>query len=389
MKKVLLVSCFERSGGAEVVFNHTKRLLLDSGRYEVDTFIGATSHCLPKSPLEYIWSMEFAKGIKEKLNQFEPDVVHIHGLYHLLSPSILQSIEKYKHQKRLQVIYTAHDYHLINPSSGMLSYTFANIPVMMPEKLGLANILMNRLDFRGWHYSLLKKLQWFLAYKIFNLRRVIDKVLCPSFYMKSLIDINAVGLSTFVVRNPIDVSYDSVIEEKQSCVEGGMLKLVFLGRLSKEKGLANFLMALSEIERSHYLLDIYGDGDEVEDLERLLVKLNLGPNVRIMGYLENSVLRTRLMNYDALVLPSTWYENSPLALVEGALSGLKLMTMNYGGMKETAQLCGNYVLLSPDFSNLEDSMHALMVSDFVDNTLKIKAAFSPERYLEQIESLYR
>ena len=46
-----------------------------------------------------------------------------------------------------------------------------------------------------------------------------------------------------------------------------------------------------------------------------------------------------MKNYNAFVLPSTWYENAPLSIVEAAMSGLRILTVNEGGMKEMGELC--------------------------------------------------
>ena len=56
---------------------------------------------------------------------------------------------------------------------------------------------------------------------------------------------------------------------------------------------------------------------------------------------------SRLPLYDAFVLPSCCYENAPLSIIEAVASGLYILTMNYGGMKELAQIVGNYYFINP------------------------------------------
>jgi glycosyltransferase involved in cell wall biosynthesis len=388
MKRVLLVSCYERSGGAELVCKHTKDLLIKCGRYEVEAFTGAPTHERPKGPQDYIWSFRFARQMRRKLEEFRPNVIHIHGFYHLLSPSVLWEIHLYKKHNSVSVFYTAHDYHLVSPNSGMLSYTPENKPVMLSQHLTVRDLFFKRLDHRGWRFSVAKKAQWFLAYRMFQLMRVFDKVFCPSAFMKATVDANIDNVDTVIVRNPINFCQHSMVQANASLADSEAIRLIFLGRLSREKGILELLSALAGIKSTNFVFHIFGEGDEFENIRRRIDSLELGDKVQLMGFLSNAEARERLAGYDILVLPSLWYENSPLSLVEGALSGLRLITMGYGGMQETAMICGNYELLRADFSNLEEVLAAAKNKGFVNNIQHILDTYSSSKYLATIEQHY-
>ena len=65
-----------------------------------------------------------------------------------------------------------------------------------------------------------------------------------------------------------------------------------------------------------------------------LTKKIINPNIHIMGELENKDKRKAFEEIDVLIVPSLWYENSPLVIAEAFLSKIPVITSNIGGMAE-------------------------------------------------------
>ena len=59
------------------------------------------------------WSFQAKKNIKKLINQENADLVHLHNIYHQISPSILPAIKK----AGLPIVMTVHDFKLIDPHS--------------------------------------------------------------------------------------------------------------------------------------------------------------------------------------------------------------------------------------------------------------------------------
>ena len=107
------------------------------------------------------------------------------------------------------------------------------------------------------------------------------------------------------------------------------------------------------------------------------------------------LLLKELERNDVLVLPSIWYENAPLSLAEGAFMNMRLITANYGGMKEMAELCGGAYLMNPqDTDSVKDAVtrcYADTVSEAPLNgrdTEMLRAVFSADNYINKLIDIY-
>src|SRR5262245_61722734 len=63
-----------------------------------------------------IWSTSARRGLAKTLRDFKPDVVHMHNVYHQLSPSVVAACR----DAGVPVVMTLHDYKLACPSYQML-----------------------------------------------------------------------------------------------------------------------------------------------------------------------------------------------------------------------------------------------------------------------------
>ncbi len=389
MKKILYINDFKEGGGAEQVLALTIALLRDY--YEVRSFYGADKIISAETVLGYIYSGVYKKKLQIVLQDYKPDIIHLKNYYHILSPSILAAIYLYKKHSLtpVKVIMTAHDYHLLAPNSGYTCFSWLGNSLCRLEKLPTGWIAcFRKWDRRGLGYSVAKLLQWLFAYKIKKLDRVIDILVAPSAFLAQILTGKFPKKQVVVVRNPLP-GLRPVCTEPPAVVtrrSPGPLLLVFCGRLSAEKGLLPLLEALADISFD-YRLTIIGDGDERSQLEAAVVKFSLQKKVFLLGRLEHSAAMAQMKKNEVLLLPSLWYENAPLSLVEGALQGLKLLTMNYGGMKELAELCGNYFLLDDLLENLEAGLNYLQTQKFVVNE-SLHEVFAEKKYKQALVPLY-
>lgn len=104
------------------------------------------------------------------------------------------------------------------------------------------------------------------------------------------------------------------------------LRLVFLGRINRKKGIDLLVQALSTLDRlivQNIQVDIFGDDDDncKSDLEQLITSLNLQNNFSFLGTLPPAKRDETLRSYDALVLTSH-QENFGLVVTEALSNGL-------------------------------------------------------------------
>jgi len=134
MKILLINKFFYKKGGADVYFLNLGRLLEQAG-HEVAYFSMRHPNNLKTEWSKYFvsrvdfterqgWTRELGKAgrffysfeakrnLKKLLQDFEPDVVHLHNIYHQLSSSVLDVLKNHSARK----VMTLHDYKLICPN---------------------------------------------------------------------------------------------------------------------------------------------------------------------------------------------------------------------------------------------------------------------------------
>ncbi|MFC6824414.1 glycosyltransferase family 4 protein [Halopelagius fulvigenes] len=106
----------------------------------------------------------------------------------------------------------------------------------------------------------------------------------------------------------------------------------YAGRLVEEKGVHRLLAAFAGVE-GDARLDVYGRFDpEGNDYHARLADAAADDRVRFHGYYDDPA--TPFAESDVFVLPSTWYENSPLVIQEAFAAGTPVVTADRGGMAE-------------------------------------------------------
>jgi glycosyltransferase involved in cell wall biosynthesis len=381
-KKILYVNDFLIGGGAEKVCEDSLNLM--KNEYIVDIFYGTKKYSTSKNISEYIYSNEYFKKFLEKLNEFNPDIIHLHNFYHILSPSILNAIKQFKLKKDVKIIFTAHDFHLLSPNSGYTYFNWFNNELNKIDKnISFLDLILKKWDYRGGVYSISKQIQWVYNYKIKNLHEVIDVIITPSDFLSNLFKKNY--KKVYTIRNPINFEIPNIDSMKHL---DAIKQLVFIGRIEPEKGLYEFLYKYRNIfKENEFYFTIIGDGKDLQKIDGLIKKENLENKINLLGRKSHSETLQYLKNSHCLVVPSLWYENAPLSLVEGAVYKNKLLTMNYGGMKEIAEICGNYCFINEN--NEHNIIKFLKKDEFTDSYLmQIKNSFSKKMYKEQLIKIY-
>lgn len=111
----------------------------------------------------------------------------------------------------------------------------------------------------------------------------------------------------------------------------------YLGQIAPHKGVHVLVKAF------HYLgvseraceLRIYGDMDRFPRYAEQLRRLARGdPRIRFEGAVESQRVPEVLAGLDVLVVPSIWYENSPMTILEAHAAGVPVLASDLGGMAE-------------------------------------------------------
>jgi glycosyltransferase involved in cell wall biosynthesis len=106
-------------------------------------------------------------------------------------------------------------------------------------------------------------------------------------------------------------------------------EVLFVGRLSNEKGIRVLLDAWSQLADPHLRLTVVGSGPLLEE-----VKAKASGSIKVVGWLEPADVLQHMLSARALVVPSLWYEVQPLVVLEALACGLPVLYSNLGALGE-------------------------------------------------------
>ena len=169
-------------------------------------------------------------------------------------------------------------------------------------------------------------------------------------------------------------------------------KIIFVGRLSREKGIDILLKAFEEIlsQNINACLILVGDGEERELVESYLRENNskiflIKPNLRIKKFYETA---------DVVVLPSR-VDPFPLVMLEAGLMKKPFIGSNVDGISEVIEENINGLLVKPEnINDLAEAISFLLNNESKAKELgenlykKVTSEFSPEIIIPKYEALY-
>jgi len=312
------------------------------------------------------------------LADFRPDVVHMHNIYHQLSPSVLRPVAR----RRIPAVMTLHDYKLACPT-----YQFLDHGNLCQACLGghFQHAILRRCKDGSLGSSAVMAGELFV-HTITRAYAPVQVFICPSRFLEGRM--RAAGVFP---RRMAHVPH--FIETKdirvKSAPGSGVLAA---GRLSPEKGIDVAIRAVGEIDGA--VLDIAGTGPDEASLRRLADSAAPG-RVRFHGLVAKAEVERLMLAASVVVVPSRWYENQPMVVLEALARGVPVVGSALGGMPELIDpgVTGDLVpannpaalaaALRPYVASPE---RAFAMRDAA--RASIVAEFAPERHLERIAALY-
>ena len=353
--RVLHINDYSTSGGAEVQMAVTVQMLRDAGHdAELFTIDDVPEHARRLTPWRYIDNRHARQALRRTIARFKPEVAHLHNFYHVLSPGILAELRGGPHR----VVITAHDYHLVCPSAGACWFARGDVRPRLadPSRLKSASYLWSRRwDHRSLGHAALKLAQHVWNYQIHQRQRVIQAVICPSRFLEQIM--RTAGLPAVFLPNPI-AAHASPAAHKR----GDRLRMVFAGRVEPEKGLAEFLNLLPHDFAGS--MTVIGEGSELHRCRRICQTRSLGDRVAFLGRIPHDEAVDTIASSHVLVLPSLWWENCPMSLLEALASRTNILVSDLGGMKEIVESAGVGQVFAPGDGNSLDLALRKIESEF-------------------------
>jgi len=275
-------------------------------------------------PARLIYSFEAKRKFEKLVKDFKPDMVHLHNIYHQISPSILSVTKKY----HLPVVMHLHDYKLISPDYKMFHNGKVCTACAAPNYF---KCIFKRGTDQSFSRSFGAALEMFIHHKLLKLYETnVSCYIAPSQFMKDIC------VQHGIAENKIKVLYNFVFPSHLSQTKAsGEAYILYFGRLSVEKGVDVLLKALSLV--NNLKLKIVGTGPDLERLEKISKDLRLNERVEFCGRQDGSALISTIQNSQAVIIPSLWYENMPFTALEAMALGKAVICSRIGGLPELIQ----------------------------------------------------
>lgn len=323
---------FFSSCGHEVQFfgmEHEGRIVgnrADSYTSDMDFHTGKLKKLL--YPFKILYSMEARKKIRKVLNDFEPDVVHLNNFNFQLTPSVIYEVRAFekKRNKKIKMIYTAHDSQLVCPNHLMRIPSTGELCMRCTNGNYFA-CARNRCIHGSRLKSLLGSLEACL-YKRLHAYRKLDVIVCPSQFLKSQLDKYPDLESKTRVLHNFCGQTEAVFEKEEY--------VVYFGRYSEEKGMGLLLELCAKLPDIPFVFA--GDGPLKEEIGKV-------GNITNVGFQTGDKLKEIVGKAQFSIFPSQCYENCPFSVMESQIYGTPVVASEIGGVpellrdQETGLLC--------------------------------------------------
>lgn len=313
------------------------------------------------------------------------------GEYTLAFPSLKKIYEIFRKEK-IEIV------HCHTPSPLALSCISA------AEKMNIPKVGTHHLLAETFSLNTLLKSENFetLFYEILNrFYNRLDLVIGPSHYAVKVLQKHGLKVKSEVVSNGIDLTNFSPNSECESFLKKFNLdeesrKVLFVGRLMKEKGLDVLFQAYQLVNEKipNTRLILVGKGYLRKDLEKLAEKLSLDDKVIFTGFISDELLKQAYLASDIFVLPSR-AETQSLVLLEASAMGLPLVGARITAIPELVRDGWNGYTFEPEnYKDLAQKIIKILSNDklmekFSKNSLKLAEKHDLNKSVNKLEELYR
>lgn len=343
MRVLVIHNYYQQAGGEDAVVAE-EIALLERNHITVELFAKHNDSIvnMPRAQvaLNTMWSKSSADEVSAVIQRFKPDVIHTHNTFPLISPSLYYAAARLN----VPVVQTLHNFRLF----------CAQAMFMRDGKV--CEDCLGKLAWRGVVHGCYRdsKIQSAAIVSMQGLHRMLGTyqhkvtryIALNQFCSNKFIQAGLPATRMRIKPNFIDLPLAST---QQALSRAGGL---YVGRLSKEKGLATLAQAAAFYPQA--AIDVVGTGPE----QQLLTN---SPNLHLQGWQSPAEIYQRMQRAAYLVMPSIWYENFPRTLVEAFACGLPVIASRLGAMAELIEHGVTGLLFEP--GNAQDLADKLQWAD--------------------------
>ena len=199
-------------------------------------------------------------------------------------------------------------------------------------------------------------------------------VIAPTRFLQSAYESN--GFTAAPIHK-INFGVDLDRKPKQIPVASIPIRFGFIGQIAPHKGTDLLVEAFCRLPPGNCELHIYGAEDQLPEYTRAMKERCADFPIIFRGTFPSERMRQVLDEMDFLVIPSTWYENSPLVLLASLASHTPVIVANVEGMTEFLEPGKNgYAFARGSIDDLERVMRQVLASPESSRQLSLTTNYS-------------
>lgn len=307
-----------------------------------------------RGAIQGLWNWEEAERLRFTVREAmkrDKVVVHVHGWMKALSPSIFKVLA----DSGVPTVVTLHDYFLACPNGGFLDYQ--RLEVCERKALSLSCLACN-CDVRSYQEKLWRYSRGLIQEYLSCVKSSPQAFICVSEFAKNKISEYIKDKTLLkLVRNPVDVG----VKDRAAGDPNG--PLIYIGRLSPEKGASQVAAAARQLKRDCWII---GDGNEASRLRQQY------PEVRMLGWQSPHVVQEYLRKSSVLVFPSLWWETNGLVVLEALSQGIPAVV--------SSATCARELLIEQKTGMIYDSRNIADLIQKINHILDNWAAYNLAAY---------
>lgn len=186
--------------------------------------------------------------------------------------------------------------------------------------------------------------------KPFNISRLnaLQGIVSPTRLMTDVLTGNGVN-PELIEQSAYGINVAGFEEFKREYPDGRPITMGYIGTLAPHKGCHVLLDAFGKLDNLGLRLKIYGNPKEFPDYVAGLHAAAKGNDaIEFCGTFPNAQIADVLSGIDVLVVPSVWYENTPLVVYSALAAKCPVIASNFPGMSEVVRDGWNGLLFEPN-----------------------------------------
>lgn len=314
LRIVIVHNAYQQRGGEDAVVEDEAHLLSQNG-HAVHLYTRHNdeihSSSVPLTVRDALWSPRTVHELTQRIDEFRPDLLHVHNTFPLISPSVYYVASR----KQLSVVQTLHNFRFHCPQAMLLRD--GRVCEDCLGRLPWPAILHRcyRGSF-GQTAVVAGMLALHRSLGTFD-GRISRYIALSRFSRDKFVEAGIPEQRISIKPNFVDVAPPDT--------DAPRVGALFVGRLSPEKG----TKVLAEVAamRPNASIDVIGTGPEEK-------ALGTTPGIRLLGWQDPHALYSKLRKAAYLVMPSVWYETFGKTLIEAFACGTPVIASRLGAMAE-------------------------------------------------------